>query len=299
MDYGRFATDETQMKDYTIFTETTADLDANIVATGAVKMIEMSMTVGDDASFYAANESDEEIKAYYAAMRAGKSVKTSRISPYVYDLNFAPAMESGDVIYLSFSSGMSPAYVSTGELADKYESVYPDTRLFTVDSRSGTGGMGIMLERMIRNKAAGMSAAENVADIEQFKKRVNMLAFVEDLNFLKRGGRISPTSAVIGAFLNIKPIIRITDEGKLEVFFKCKGEMKAVKFISDIFVEEFDPQSDAPVYILHADNEKAADVLAAKVREAFPSATVKNMLLSPVIGTHLGPGAVVICYVKK
>lgn len=287
------------MKDYIIFTETTADLDRDVNATGEVRMIEMSMNVGDDASFYTAKESDEEIKKLYAAIRAGKSVKTSRISPYVYELNFAPAMERGDVIYLSFSSGMSPAYVSTGEIADKYESVYPDTRLFTVDSRSGTGGMGIMLERMLSNKAAGMSAAENVADIEQFKKRVNMLAFVEDLNFLKRGGRISPTSAVIGAFLNIKPIIRITEEGKLEVFFKCKGEMKAVKFISDIFTEEYDPQSDAPVYILHADNEKAANLLAAKVSEAFPSAKVKSMLLSPVIGTHLGPGAVVICYVKK
>ncbi len=287
------------MKDYTIFTETTADLDRDVNATGEVKMIEMSMNVGDDASFYTAKESDEKIKSLYAAMRAGKSVKTSRISPYVYELNFAPAMERGDVIYLSFSSGMSPAYVSTGEISDKYESVYPDTRLFTVDSRSGTGGMGIMLERMIRNKAAGMSAAENVADIEQFKKRVDMLAFVEDLNFLKRGGRISPTSAAIGAFLNIKPIIRITEEGKLEVFFKCKGEMKAVKFIWDVFSEKYDPQSDAPVYVLHADNEKAANLLAAKVSEAFPSTTVKTMLLSPVIGTHLGPGAVVICYVKK
>ena len=287
------------MKDYIIFTETTADLDRDVNATGAVRMIEMSMNVGDDASFYTAKESDEKIKSLYAAMREGKSVKTSRIAPYVYELNFALAMERGDVIYLSFSSGMSPAYVSTGEISDKYESVYPDTTLFTVDSRSGTGGMGIMLERMIRNKAAGMSAAENVADIEQFKKRVDMLAFVEDLNFLKRGGRISPTSAVIGAFLNIKPIIRITEEGKLEVFFKCKGEMKAVKFIWDVFSEKYDPQSDAPVYVLHADNEKAANLLAAKVSEAFPSTTVKTMLLSPVIGTHLGPGAVVICYVKK
>lgn len=287
------------MNDYTIFTETTADLDPEIKSQGKVAMIPMSMTVGNDESFFASTESDAEIIKIYSAMRAGISVKTSRISPYSYETSFAPALEKGDAIYLSFSSGMSPAYVCTGELAQKFAKVCPDTALYTVDSRSGTGGMGIMLERMLKNKEAGMSAAQNAADIEKFRERVYMTAFVEDLGFLKRGGRISPTGAAIGAFLNIKPIIRITEEGKLEVFFKCKGEMKAVQFLAETFREDFDCDSDCPVYVMHADNEKAASALADRVKSAFPTANVKKMLLSPVIGTHLGPGAVVICYVRK
>lgn len=287
------------MKDYTIFTETTGDLDAAFINSGAVRMIPMSMTVGDDERFFAETESDDEIKSVYAEMRSGKTLKTSRISPFVYETTFRPAMAKGDVIYLSFSSGMSPAFASTTELSEQFKNEFRDTVLYSVDSLSGTGGMGIMLERMIANKEKGMSAEENVLDIEAFRKRVHMMAFVEDLTHLKRGGRISATSAAIGSFLNIKPIIQITGEGKLEVFYKCMGEMKAVQFIAGKFRERFEPDTSSPVYITHADNERTAELLASRIRAAFPSANIKTMLLSPIIGVHLGPGSVVISYEMK
>ena len=144
-----------------------------------------------------------------------------------------------------------------------------------------------------------MSAEDNVADVAAYREKLHAECFVDDLMHLKRGGRIGAATAVIGTLLNIKPLIRMTPDGKLINFDKVGSERLAIKNIKQTYEEIADIDSNAPVYICDADNSKMADLLESAIIKVNPDAVVRRKILSPIIGTHLGPESVVISYLRK
>ena len=159
--------------------------------------------------------------------------------------------------------------------------------------------MSLIAERMLSNKAKGMSAEENAADIDVYKHNIYTTCYVEDLHHLKRGGRIGAVKAALGTMLNLKPIIFITPDGHIDNKVNCRGTRKALSFLADKYKELADMTAGSPVYVCDADNVDMAEILASEVRAINPNVTIRRSKLSPIIGTHLGPESVLISFVTK
>lgn len=167
-----------------------------------------------------------------------------------------------------------------------------------VDTLRATACTGILCEKMIANKDAGMSVRDNYYDLEVFKYKLDACCYVDDLKALLRGGRIGKGTAIIGTMLDIKPLITFTPDGKLRNWGKQRGIKLSIKKLVEFYMQYADLNSPCPLYICHADEQANAQLLAEKVKEANPSCEIKIRLLSPIIGAHLGPGALVLGFVK-
>ena len=286
--------------DYIIFTDASADVPLDISAAHDVHFIEMPCE--SDGSIYncTGTDDDAKIKQFYTDIRSGGLPKTTQITPFRYEEIFSPFLDQGkDIIYLCLSSGLSSTFECSKLAAESLNSKYENAKLYTVDSIQATGGMGILVERMISNRDRGLSAEQNAADIEEYKHRIYTSCYVEDLHHLKRGGRIGAAAAVFGSLLNLKPIIKITEDGKLESKDKCRGAKKAVLFLVDKYKELADTDDPSPVYVSDADNAEMADFMEAEIKKVNPNALVHRARLSPIIGTHLGPESTLISFVMK
>lgn len=288
------------MKDYLLFMDVSGDIlmDENIKE--PLNFIPMTLSVGESTTLYNGNNSADELKKFYDDIRDGMLVKTSQITPYIYEEYFTSYLKDGkDILYLCLSSGLSSTYESACQAARNLEITCPDAKLYPVDSLSATGGMGMIIERAINNKSNGLTIEDNIADIESLKQRLYINCFVEDLMHLKRGGRISAATAAFGTLLNIKPLIQLTSKGTLEQFSKCNGEKQSVRKMASVYKDKGQFDSSTPVYICDADNRKTAEFLGEIIREINPNCMIKFVTLSPIIGAHLGPSSVVLCFEIK
>lgn len=168
-----------------------------------------------------------------------------------------------------------------------------------VDSLRATGAMGVLCERMIANKQKGLSIDDNAKDLERYRLGAWACCYVDDLTSLQRGGRISKSVAVVGGLLNIKPLITFTDDGKLAVWDKQRGVKPSIKKLIEYYCDNADMNKENVVYLCHADEETNSDDVIDKLKSVNPTCVIKKRLLSPIIGAHLGPGAMVLCFAKK
>ncbi|MCH5164875.1 MAG: DegV family protein [Clostridiales bacterium] len=285
-------------KDYIIFMDVSGDLDKEFAAKNDVKFVPMEYTMSGVT--YTLTDMDDSGHAdFYKKLRGNSSV-TTQITPYTYEKLFEPYLEQGhSVLYLCLSSGLSSTFESACTAASNLKERHPNATLFPIDSLAATAGMGILAEMMVKNKQNGMSAEENKKSVEDARNTVYTSCFVEDLMHLKRGGRIGAVSAVFGSMLGIKPIIRITPNGKLENCDKPKGERKALAKLCEKYRELADMNSEYNVYVCHADNLEMARFFEEELKAINPNITISERGLSPIIGTHLGPGSVLISFKKK
>lgn len=288
------------INDYIIFTDASADVALDVSNAHDVHFISMPCEADGNIFDCTGVDNDEKLKMFYSDIRTGSLPKTTQITPFIYEEIFTPFLESGkSVLYLALSSGLSSTFESAKHAAESLNTKFENAKLLPIDSIGATGAMGILTERMIKNREAGLSAEDNQADIEELKHHIYTTCYVEDLHHLKRGGRIGAATAVIGAALKIKPIIKITADGKLETNAKPKGERKAIMHLSEVYADHVDLTSDSPVYISDADNTEMADIMEAEIKKTNPNADIRRRMLSPIIGTHLGPESVVISFVMK
>jgi DegV family protein with EDD domain len=176
---------------------------------------------------------------------------------------------------------------------------HPDAEIEVVDSLGATGGMGLMVESACRNKKHGMSLKENADWLRKHALNVNYWFKVEDLMYLSRGGRVSAASAVVGTALNIKPILTINKEGKLETIDKKRGNKLAVKDMLERFESKYDENITKTVYISCADCKDVAEELRTTLLEKYPRLEVKITMLSPIIGAHTGPDMIALIHYGK
>lgn len=277
------------MNDYEIYTDASADIEKTLLQSGEIRIIPMKYDLGDEEKTCYGTESDEEKTAFYQAERNGVAVKSTQINPASYREIFEPIVKEGkDVLYLCLSGGLSQTYASSMLAAKELMEEYPNRTVTCVDSVAATVGLGLLAEYAAENKKNGLTLKENAADLEARKSGICHWFTVDDLGFLKRGGRIPPTLATLGKMLHIKPIMRIDEKGKLGSFNKKIG----LKFALNELVRLYDSHSDKAdgekIKIVHCDCPEFAETVKNAVLKINPSAQISVHLMSPVIGVHVG-----------
>ena len=276
---------------YVIFSDISADIPAGYAKENAIRLISMRYSLGDEDRVCEEIETEEVLKRFYNGQRNGDLTRTSQISPQVYMDVFTPVLREGkDILYLALSSGLSSTYQSSCLAAGQLKEQFPEREIVCVDSLAATGGMGLLLEAAVQNRKEGMAPAENGKWLEDNRLKVCHWFMVEDLMYLKRGGRVSAATAVVGSALNIRPVLKIEEDGTLKNFAKARGTKRALNSLVDYYEAAGDKKPGERIYILHADSQENAEYLEEKVKQINPQCSVTKMMLSPIIGAHTGPG---------
>lgn len=279
------------MDNYIICMDASGDIIKEAAAGNGIEFVPMEYSLGEEMRTSHGCESEEILKKFYDGQRGGDLTKTSQISPFMYEEYFQQFLEKGQsILYFCLSSGLSSTYQSSILAAENLKEKYPDTEVLSVDTLAATGGIGLLVEKAIENRDAGMDIHENFESIKALVPHLRHFFMVQDLMYLKRGGRVSAATAIVGSALNIKPILKIDEDGKLATIDKKRGNKAAMSALFAYFKENYDPGLGNKIYICDGDAPELAESLAAKVEEAVPGITVRRMMLSPIIGAHTGPG---------
>ena len=286
------------MRDYLIATSSTADLPRPWLEEHHIPFISYSYTVNGEPREDDCRE--ESRAAVYKGMRGGDDLKTSMINEYVYYDFFKSLMEEGkNVIFLDMSEKMSVSFENARKAAETIRVEYPDQHLCVMDTRCISGGLGLLVMKMAALKEAGKSFNEVCTWGEENKLRIAHRFTVDDLNYLKRGGRVSNASALVGSILNIKPVLYVPDGGTLDVAKKARGRKAAMNAIRDAVLSDLKSLdvTGHEMLILHADCLADAEWVRDEVRKAHPEyGPIRISSLGVVIGAHTGPGLLTVFY---
>ncbi len=286
------------MSEYIIATSSTSDLPRTWLDEHSIPFIPYSFTVNDRPCEDDCRE--ESRAAIYRGMRAGDRLKTSMINEFVYLEFFRSLLETGkDVIFLDMSKEMSVSFTNATKAAEQIRQEFPDQRLYVMDTFCISGGLGLLVEQMVLRKEAGDDFDAVVAWGEANKLKIAHRFTVDDLNYLKAGGRVSNASALVGSLLNIKPVLYVPDRGTLDVTKKARGRKAALKAILDGVLHDLsriDP-TGVEFRILQADCREDAEYIRDEIRKAYPQVgDIRITSLGVVIGAHCGPGLLTVFY---
>ena len=281
---------------FKIITDSCCDLSAEMIAELELGIAPLSLEL--DGRAY--REGEMTPVELYAHMRSGKLPKTAAVNPDGWAAAIRPALKAGrDVLVLAFSSALSATYQSAVIAAEELREEFPDRKLIVIDTLCAAVGQGLLVYTAAGLRSQGQTLDQVAAWVEQHKLHVCHWVTVEDLMHLKRGGRVSAATAVVGTMLNIKPIIRVDDSGKLENCAKCRGRKAALNYLLDRMAEQYDPQLCDTVFIGHGDCAADAEFLADAVKERFGVKHVFIHYIGAVVGSHTGPGVATVFFFGK
>ena len=287
------------MNDYLIATSSTSDLPRTWLEAHQIPFISYSYTVNGELQEDDCRE--ESRAAVFRGMRAGDDLKTSMINEFVYEDFFRSLLEKGkNVIFLDMSEKMSVSFENAQRAAEQVRSEFPEQTFYVMDTRCISGGLGLLVMKMVALMESGASMEEVIAWGEANKLKIAHRFTVDDLNYLKRGGRVSNASALVGSLLSIKPVLYVPDVGTLDVAKKARGRKAALNAIRDAVLQDLQAVEDLPsqqMLILHADCLSDAEWVRDEVRKAFPDyGEISISSLGVVIGAHTGPGLLTVFY---
>ena len=284
------------MNDYVIFTDTACDIEASMLHDWGVHFISMSFSFEDESREY--YDRDMEITEFYQKMRAGGMAKTAAANPEAYKLAFEEVLKEGrDILHLGLSAALSSSFSAALSAAEDLRQIYPERKIILVDTLSASAGEGMLVHLAVQKRNSGATIEENAAYIESIKRNVCHWFVVDDLDYLKRGGRISPTVAFVGKVLSIKPILHVTEDGKPINVSKVRGTKAAIKLFADKYAAR---QMDwGPVFISHADNMAAVEILVRELKSRFGIDVDLITHIGTVLGSHTGPGAIAFYFLDK
>lgn len=238
---------------------------------------------------------ESELKAFYDGIRDGEMPTTSAVNPDGWSRIMEPILEEGkDILCLAFTSGLSTTYQSAVIAANELKEKYPQRTINVVDTLCAALGQGLLAWYACQKRDAGMSLEDLTAWVEEHKLNLCHWVTVDDLNHLKRGGRVSATTAFVGTMLGIKPIIRVDENGKLETNSKVRGRKSAIEFLAKQLGEHITDKG--LVTIAHGDCPEDAKVLETIIREKYGVQNVLIGYVGGVIGAHTGPGVLVVFF---
>ncbi len=286
------------MKDYIILTDSACDIKPEILSGWGVQSIELSFRFdGDDKEYY---NCDMPISEFYERMRNGDVAKTAAINPDRFTCAFESVLKEGkDILHLSFSSGLSVTCNSARLAAEEVLVKYPDRKIVVVDTLAASAGQGLFVYLTALKQKEGYTLEEAAAYAESIKLQICHWVTVDDLVYLKRGGRISPTVALVGKALGIKPIIHVDNDGKLISVSKVRGRKHALATVADKYMETALNPADSTIFISHGDCQEDAEKVAQLIEEATGAKTMLITDIGPVIGAHSGPGTIALFFVGK
>lgn len=279
------------MELYVITTDSCADLSESWLKEHEVRMVWLSCLL--DGEVY--NDTNPlPAEALYAKLREGAMPTTSQVNPDQARAMFEPILKEGkDILHIAFSSGLSgscqSAVIAAGELMEEY----PERRIIVVDSLMAASGQGLLVCRAVQKKEAGMPLDELAAWCEENKGKVAAYVLVDDLFHLQRGGRVSKSSAILGSMVGIKPLIRVTEAGKLEVIGKIRGRKKAIQTIIEKITGNIQ-EGESTIFISHGDCLEEAEQIRQKLVDEYGIKETMVNVLGPVIGAHTGANVLAV-----
>lgn len=285
-------------KNFVLLTDSSADLDASLASELDVEVMPLTVSV-DGGEYVPGNELD--IKGFYDSLRAGKSATTSAINLDTALVIMDKYLSEGrDLLYVAFSSGLSST-AQTGMLAaDEMREKYPDRKIYVVDSLCASLGQGLLVYYASQLRSEGKSIEEVRDWLEANKLNLSHWFTVDDLHHLKRGGRVSAATAVVGTMLSIKPVLHVDNEGHLVNVSKARGRKPSIQALAAKLGETGigDP-ADQVIYISHGDCLEDAEYLAGIIREKYNPKKIVIGYVGAVIGAHSGPGTLALFFLGK
>lgn len=286
------------MRDYVIMTDSCCDLTDQMARELELEVLPLTMHM--DGQDYPNDLAGTAIsnQEFYKRIRAGKLATTSAVNVGQFQDAMRRVLESGrDIVCVCFSSALSTTYQSAVIAAEDLRAEFPEAEIHVVDSLSASLGQGLLLYLAVEQKRKGLTAAELAKWVEDNRLTVCHWFTVDDLNFLKRGGRVSATTALLGTMLSIKPIMHTSDEGKLVPVSKARGRKAAIAALLDKIEDLSIHPEKQTMFICHADCEEDAKAVAQTIQDRFGTPTVHINYIGPVIGSHTGPNTMGIFFV--
>lgn len=285
------------MANYQIITDSGSDLPVEKLAQWDVKMASLSLLFREQTL---ADSVTEDTKAFYEAMRNGESASTSAINPDGWTAVMEPVLQQGkDVLVIAFSSGLSTTYQSAVIAAGELQGQYPERTIKVVDSLCASLGGGLLVWYACQKRDAGMSLEELTAWVETNKWHLCHWFTVDDLRYLKRGGRISAATALVGTMLNIKPVLHVDEEGHLVSVGKVRGRKSSIEALVKQMEVLSAPGRNEVAFICHGDCLEDARYLEKLVKERCGVKEVFIGYTGAVIGAHSGPGTLALFFLGE
>ena len=285
------------MSDYIIFTDSGSDISPEMLADWGVKHRSLTFTFNDSETQY--SNDDMPVEQFYEKMRAGGVAKTAAVNAETFREAFDEELKAGhDILYIGFSTGLSTTANSAQIAADELREQYPERKIIAIDTLAASAGEGLVVYLAVQKKNEGKSIEEVADYVRKISPDMCHWFTVDDLVYLKRGGRVSPTVALVGTVLGIKPILHVDDEGHLINIDKVRSRKGSIRALADKYGElHIDP--NIPVFISHGDCYDEADALGQMLKERYGVKEVVLTFIGPVIGAHAGPGTIALFFIGK
>lgn len=286
------------MREFILATESNNDMSEEFLKKHNILVIPHYYTVEEEMYGDGKELSNHD---FYEEMRSGKKAGTMASNPAVILEKFTEVAEAGkDILFISFSSELSGGYNNICVGAKSVMEEHPEMQIRVVDTLSASLCEGILLQKAAQLRGEGKSLSETADELEKLVPNLAIQFTVENLDYLFRGGRLSKTSAVLGNMMNLKPILYVTDEGKLVALSKVRGRKKSISTLVDNMEERIGSYKDKQVFIgiLHGDCEEDAMYLQDLVKERFGYENEDFLIrpIGPSIGAHSGPGTLGIAF---
>ena len=278
---------------YVMITDSACDILPEKLAEWDVRMVPLAFLFTDTGKEQ--KDHEEPIREFYTAMRAGRVAKTSCVNEDAFVDAFTPVLEAGqDILYLGFSSGLSATCENGKKVADALAKKYPERKIRVIDSLAASAGEGLLLYLGVKNRDAGMGLDENADALEADKLHICHWFTVDDLVYLKRGGRVSAATALLGTALNVKPVMHVDNEGHLIKVTQVHGRKKSIRRMAEKLGETILP--DSPVFISHGDCIEDAEMLRDILEKEYGKEVQLITYVGSVIGAHSGPGTLALFF---
>ena len=282
------------MKDYVIFTDSSCDLPKRLVEEWCLEVLSLEVSIEGVGTFL---NHEIEPEKFYGYLRDKRPVKTSAANMERFCEAFERVVKEGkDILYIGFSTGLSATYTAGKNAAEEIMEKYPDCKIITVDSLCAALGQGLLVKYAVDKKREGATIEELAAYLEENKLHLSHWFTVDDLFFLKRGGRVSGATAVLGSMLQIKPVMHVDNEGHLINMAKARGREASIKALVQKMKETAINPEKQTVYICHGDCYDDAKKLADMVTAEFGITDILIDYVGPVIGAHSGPGTLALFF---
>lgn len=276
---------------YKLFTDSAANLPGDWLQAHDVGVIPFTFR-RESGEQMCMDVRDFDGAAFYNAMRQGERITTSQIPPVVYEDAFTPVLEAGeDVLFIGLSSGVSGSFQSGWSAAARLRGQFPERTIAMIDTRGASLGIGMIVMEAARMQAEGVSLEAAVPQLEDFCQRMCQVFTVGDLHYLCATGRLSNASAAIGTVLNIKPLLKGNEEGKIVSYAKIPGRKRTIRAMVEQYETYVENAHEQIIGISHGDCLEDAQLLAKLLRESkTPPKDIFMVMHEPLTGSHVGPG---------
>ena len=284
------------MRKFAILTDTASDLPDSYYLEHDVTAVRLGFTM-DGVSYEGEDGNHLDVTEFYRRLRDGSMPTTFQATPAQIEKIMTSLAEEGkDILAIAFSSGLSGTYESYLAAAKQVGEKFPERKVIVVDSLCASLGQGLFVDYIVKKADTGANIEETAAYAEELKLHICHIFTVEDLFHLKRGGRVSTGTAIVGTLLNIKPVLHVDNDGHLIPIGKSMGRKKSVSALVDKMAELNVSGDDEPIFISHGDCKKDVDLLVSLVKKKFGERQIFINEIGSVIGAHSGAGTLAIFF---